>query len=277
MKQTGQYFPFDDSYQISYVPTDSNTGGSETELIDRFRQGSELKTNRQRFMGMQPKIWSGDLDHVVNVTTVGQARSYTEFENSKLFEDLPIYNAVSYIVLGPNYPLPIVFNEGPQQEEEAYMEPLTIPYRKNSPEGPFFVKRIAGSVEDGNNLDSIQKHTNKVTQFIELDAPLQARPFLDEGTFYWGTPQEGIVIDGYISQDQRVLQPFDDTSTDDVVQNIPNISDDMFEVLLRMNVNLNGDIRPSRTKGSPAGTDVYGPYSSSGIDSIAFSGMARGT
>jgi len=277
MKQIGQFFPFDDSERVRYVTTDSETGGSDTELVDRFRQGSELKTNRQRFMGMQPKIWSGDLDHVVNVTTVGQARSYTEYENSKIFEDLPIYNPVTYIILGQDYPLPIVFNEGPQQEEEAYMEPLTIPYRKNTPEGPWFIKKIAGSVEDGNNLDSIERNTNKIVQFIELDAPLSVRPFLDEGGFYWGTPQDGIMVDGYISSTQRIIHPFDDTSTDDVVQNIPNISIDMFDVLLRMNINLGSDIRPSRTKGSPAGTDIYGPYSSSGIDSIAFSGFARGT
>lgn len=277
MKQQSQYFPFDDSERVYYVPTDEGTGGSDTLATDRFRQGTELQTNRQRFMGMQPKIWSGDLDHVINVTTVGQARSFTEYENSKVFEDLPIYNPVTYIILGANYPLPIVFNNGPQQEEEAYVEPLTIPYRKNSPEGPFFAHRVAGSVEDGNNLDSIWRYTNKITQFVDLDEPLVVRPFLDEGTFYWGSPTEGIVVDGYISTQQRLVRPFDDTSIDDVVQNISNISSDMADVLLRMNVNLNGDIRPSRTKGTPAGTDIYGPYSSGGIDSIAFSGVARGT
>lgn len=276
-EQQGQFFPFNDSGEVYFKPTDSSTGGGDTELIDRFRQGSELKTNRQRFMGMQPKIWTGSLDHVVNVTTVGQARSFTEFENSKIFEDMPIFNPVTYIVLGPNYPLPIIFNEGPQQEEEAYMEPISIPYRKNSPEGPFYARRVAGSVEDGNNLDSVYKSTNRITQFIDIDLPIVTRPFLDEGTFYWGSTEEGIVVDGYISSQQRLLKPFDDTSLDDVVENIPNISDDLYDVLVRMNVNLNDDLRPSRTKGTPAGSDIYGPYSSAGVDSFAFSGYSRGT
>lgn len=273
-----EYSPFDDARTVVYIPTDSDTGGIETSAIDPFRQGVEIKTNKQRFVGMQPKIWAGNLDHFVKVTTIGQARSYTEYENTKIFEDLSKYNPVSYIELGSNYPLPIIFNEGPQQEEEASIEPITIPYRKNGTEGPFFARRVAGSVEDGNNIDTVFKNTNKIAQFIDYDPPQDQRWFLDEGTNYWGSSDNGIVIDGYIMASERTLSPFDDTSIDDIPQFIPNITDDMFNVLIQMKVNLNEDFRPNRTKAANANTFVYGRDSSKyGTDSLAYLGLTRGT
>lgn len=273
-----EFTPFDDTQERVYIPTDVDTGGMQTSEIDPFRQGVEIKTNRQRFVGMQPKIWAGNLDHFTKVQTIGQARSYTEYENNRYFEDMLKFNAVVYIQQGPNYPLPIVFNEGPQQEEEASIEPITIPYRKLSPEGPFFAHRVAGAIEDGNNLDTIYRNANRITQFVDYDDPVNPRWFLDEGTNYWGEPSNAIVIDGYISGDERTLRPFDDTSLDDVPQNIANITSDMFDILVRMKMNLNMDFRPVRSRSANANTFVYGRDAAIyGTDSMAFVGLTRGT
>lgn len=272
------YTPFDDSQTKIYIPTDSDTGGSDTVEIDSFRQGVELKTNKQRFAGMQPKFWAGNLDHYVKIRTIGQARSYVEYENSLSFEDIPNFSPVSYIELGSNYPLPILFNYGPQQEEEAYVEPITIPYRKWTPEGPFFAHRVAGAVEDGNDIDTIFRNSNRITNFIDYKPPVQQRWFLDEGTQYWGSVSEGIVVDGYISGQERTLSPFDDTTEDDFVQNINGITQNMADVLLRMEMNLNSDFRPNNTRSANTNTFIYGRDSAIyGTDSIAFAGITRGT
>lgn len=272
------YTPFDDSQEKPYVPTDTDTGGSDTLEIDAFRQGVELKTNKQRFAGMQPKMWAGNLNHYVKVKTYGQARSFTEYYNSSVFEELPKFNPVSYIELASAYPLPILFNYGPSQEEEAYVEPITIPYRKWTPEGPFFAHRVAGAIEDGNDIDSVYKNANRTTQFVDYADPAESRWFLDEGTNYWGPVTNGIRIDGYMSDTDRVISPFNDTSDDDYVQNISGISSDMVAVLLRMKVDLNSDFRPSNTRSATAGTVIYGRDSAMyGTDSIAFAGTTRGT
>ena len=272
-----EFTPFDDSQQVIYIPTDSDTGGSNTLEIDPYRQGVEIRTNRQRFFSTQPKIWSGDFDHIVDFNAIGQARSFTEFENSPLFMDLPEFDPVSYIVLGPNYPLPIVFNDGPQQEEETSFEPITIPFRKNSNEGPFFAHRVAGQIEDGNNFDTIFKNANRTSQFWDYDDPPQRRLFLDEGQQVWGALDNGITTEGYSFGQETLLRAFDDTTIDDIPQSL-RASSDLLGVLYSMKMNLDQDLRPSRTRSAGANTFVYGRDSAIyGTDSIAFTNLIRGT
>lgn len=272
-----EFTPFNDSPGPIYIATDEDTGGIDTREIDAFRQGVEIKTNHQRLVGNQPKIWAGSLDHVVSVTTIGQARSFVEYENSLLFEDLPEYNVISYITLGPNYPLPIVFNDGPQQEEEAYMEPITFPFRKTSPEGPFYAHRVAGSIEDGNNFDTVYGNANRTAQFQDYQDPLQIRFFLDEGVRCWGESTNGIMTPGYTPGIERLLRPFDDTTLDDIPQNL-SAATDMENVLLQMQMNLNDDFRPAQTRSANANTFVYGRDAAVyGTDSTAFVGTTRGT
>jgi hypothetical protein len=293
--ESGEFTPFDDSQQVIYIPTDSGSGGADTLDIDPYRQGVEIKTNRQRFFSTQPKMWSGDLDHVVNTHTIGQARSFVEFDNSPLFLDLPEFDPVSYIVLGTNYPLPIIFNDGPQEEEETIIMPLTIPFRKNSNEGPFYAHRIAGEVDDGNDFDTVFKNANRTTQFWDYDAPRQQRYFLDEGQAIWGPAGEvpggggfffpstaapsalGITTDGYTFGQERLIAAFDDTTMDDIPQST-RASSDLLGVLYNMKMNLDLDMRPSRTRSSGANTFVYGRDSAIyGTDSITFLGQIRGS
>jgi hypothetical protein len=274
-----QFTPFNDSPEPVYIPTDDTTGGIDTREIDAYRQGVEIRTNHQRFIGNQPKIWAGSLDHVVSTTTIGQARSFVEYENSLLFEDLPEFSPVSYIELGFDYPLPIVLNDGPQQEEEAYMEPFTIPFRKYTPEGPFFARRVAASLEDGNNFDTVFGNANRVAQFQSYQDPLQNRFFLDEGGSAWGdgSIENQIITPAYIANIERLLRGFDDTTIDDVPQSLQATSD-MEQVLISMKMNLDMDLRPARARSANANTFVYGRDSGNyGTDSITFIGRTRGS
>lgn len=273
-----EFTPFDDTQAVIYIPTDEDTGGIDTREIDPYRQGTEIKTNRQRFAGTQPKIWAGGIDHVVDVSTIGQARSFVEYDNSLIFQDLPEFSAVAYIS-DPNYPLPIVMNDGPQQEEEAYMEPITIPFRKYTPEGPFFAHRIAAAIEDGNNFDTIFQNANRTSQFEDYDEPLNNRYFLDEGVALWGEgdTDEKISTPGYTPATERLLAPYDDTTIDDIPQSLDATSD-LEQVLIQMKMNLDGDMRPARTRSANANTFVYGRDSNLyGTDSITFIGKTRGS
>lgn len=274
-----EFTPFDDSRQIVYFSTNTDTGGSDTSEIDAYRQGVEIRTNRHRFYSTQPKIWAGDINHHINVTTIGQARSFTEYKNSLLYQDLPEFDPVAYIVLGLNYPLPIIFNEGPQQEEETSLEPITIPFRKKTTEGPYYAHRVAGSVEDGNNLDTIFKNTNRTSQFFDYDDPLEQSLFLDEGQNFFGdgTLENKIIIDGYSYARERLLRPFDDTAMSSIAKST-KASSDLLAILLKMNINLNQDLRPYKTRSAGANTFVYGRDSAIyGTDSIAYLGLTRGS
>jgi hypothetical protein len=163
------------------------TDGIDTTLIDPFRQGVELRTPKQVYNTTQPKIWAGNLKHHVRTTTYGQARDFTQYDGTQNFQEKPIFDPVWYII-DPDYPHPIIFNDGPMQEEEAIIEPFTIPFRiNNAAEGPFYARSVKGSLEDGNNLDSLDGGTTRIEQFIEYNAPITPRFFLDEGQAYIGT------------------------------------------------------------------------------------------
>lgn len=272
-----EFTPFNDSPGPGYVATDEDTGGIDTREIDAFRQGVEIRTNHQRFAGMQPKLWAGDTSHAVNTNTFGQARSFVEFENSLLFQDLPIFDPVAYLNLGADYPLPIVFNNGPQQEEEVSIEPITIPFRKPSVEGPFFAHRVAGSIQDGNDFDTVFRNANRTEQFFDYQDPLQIRFFLDEGGFVFGNTYPAIQTEGYIAGMERLLRAFDDTTIDDVPQST-RASSDLLDVLYQLDMNLNQDLRPSKTRSAGANTFIYGRDSAIyGGDSLAFIGQTRGS
>ena len=277
MSITSEFTPFNDAPQVVYIPTDSNTGGLNTIEIDPFRQGVEIKTENRRFLGIQPKLWSGNDGHVTSLNAIGQARTFSEYTNSSLWTELPIFDPVAFIILGHSYPLPIIFNEGPQQQEETSIEPIVIPFKKNTNEGPFFAHRVAGELEDGNNFDTIFKNSNRITQFIDYLGPLQPRPFLDEGQGVWGELATGITTEGYTLGQEVLQRAFDDTTTDDIPQST-RATTDLLQVLIQMKMNLDLDLRPSGTKSAGANTFVYGRDSAIyGTDSYAFIGICRGS
>jgi len=189
--ESEEFFAFNDTDRPRVEEAINNfasaSQGIDTTLIDPFRQGVELTTHKQVYNTTQPKIWAGNLKHRVKLTTYGQARDFTQYDNSPNFLEKPIFDPVWYIE-DPTYPHPIIFNDGPMQEEEAIVEPFSIPFRiKNSAEGPYYPHSVRGSLEDGNNLDSLDGGTTRIEQFVEYNAPKTARFFLDEGQAYFGT------------------------------------------------------------------------------------------
>lgn len=273
-----EFTPFNDLLPNNYIPAPFDTGGIDTREVDSYRQGVEIITARHRFAGMQPKIWAGNIKHYVNVNVLGQARSFTEFENNPTFKDLPIFDPVSFIELGNNYPFPIIFNKGPQQEEEAIIEPITIPFRKNSNEGKNIAHRVHGSLEDGNNFQDFNRSANRIQQFISYKE-LEFRFFLDDGGDYvgLGTIQNSIIIPQYVSTHEGQPEFFDETSVDDLVESIKTNDIYFTNILKQMDYNIDEDLRPNQSKSANAGFFVYGGNSSQyGTDSIAYLGRFRG-
>src|SRR5690606_30726142 len=129
----GQFTPFNDTdkprIQQAIQIIDA-VQGYDTTQIDRFRQGVNVRLPQHLYKTTQPKIWSGRFDHQTKVITFGQARSFVEYDDSTIFREKPEFNPVWFIEDRENYPYPIIFNDGPQQEEEASIEPFTIPMRK---------------------------------------------------------------------------------------------------------------------------------------------------
>lgn len=270
------FSPFDDT-QTHVRPPQPTESGYDTSGWDLYRQGIEIKTDKFRFMGSQPKVWSGETTGFTTTVTYGQNPGTIEGNAiglGSMFEDLPEFNPVAYLTLGVSYPLPIIFNDGPTEESEATLEPLTIPFKKSTNEGPFYAHAIRGSYEDGNVEGWVVKSTNIVEQFVDFRPGSDTRFFLDEGADYFGNlPREPFVADvGFVAV------PFDDTlpytpnnklqTTNAIIQMIVQDGSDEGEV----------DMLPYGKKSASAGSSYYGlNVGQYGTDSIAFGGWSLGS
>ncbi|MFA6049710.1 MAG: hypothetical protein WC761_00665 [Candidatus Paceibacterota bacterium] len=282
-----EFFPFDDggndNLQIQIAISGQSGSGYDTFGFDSFRQGVEITNSRQLYQSNQPKLWSGNLNHYTRMSVYGQARSWTEYENSKIHDDQVVpFNVLQYITDPDHYPVPIYFNDGPQSEEECIIEPFTIPFRKSPEEGAFPPRRPKGSLEDGNGFDSLLGATNRITQFIEYAAPLTARYFLDGGQEYIGDGAlaDDIIVEGFVPYIVRLGDPFNDTKDEEIVNQIDTSTDATFIAALKaLKIELDEDIRETYTqKSSTAGYSTYGPEQARyGTDSIAFGGLLRGS
>lgn len=278
----GEFTPFNDTDQprteqfriAKLVAKD----GIDTSAYDPFRQGVEIRNNRQLFIGMLPKMWAGNLCHAVQPSAIGQVRSFTEYDNSPRFEEKPKYNPVLYLT-DPNYPLPLIFNEGPQQEEIASMEPFIIPFKKPDTYSNFFPRAPHGTAELGGNTHDIGNGrfgTEALEQFEDYQMPGVSNPFYEEGEQYFG----GVLIEGFIEPNLKTVTPFDDTIFDQFIdQQIQTNSTDFMEILKNRDINLDEDIRQVyRRRSKSAGYDVYGSNAALyGTDSVAYHGLVRGS
>lgn len=271
------FTPFDDT-QTPRRDAEPTTDGYDTSAIDYYRQGVEITTNRVRFMGAQPKIWSGELDGATNVTTYGQFVGYVDSNAKELggkFEDLPKFDPVAYISMGNDYPGPIEFNDGAPQANEAVIEPLTIPFRRPANEGPYYAHGVHGSLEDGNDFDSyIVRGSSRIQQFYDLRPTPQVRPFLDEGGDSFG----GIRRDPYVSPVVKEIIPFDDANTFSPDKRLQTSEAAFLSAASAGIVTGEEDMLPYAQKSSAAGSTYYGLNAGQyGTDSIAFGGWARGS
>jgi len=290
-----EYTPFNDVDPVKAqadaisIYTTTGSGGMETTSTDGLRQGVEIRTNKHLFVSNQPKMWSGNFEHAVKITTLGQFRSWTEYTNSKLWNDNVIEFSASLYIKDPNnYAYPIYFNNGPQQGEEAIVEPLTLPYRLNKSviEGAWPIHRPKGNLEDGNPDTNLPQGNSRILQFIPYEEQLVHDPFLDAGQQYIGAGpiDEQIMIEGYVDYVRTVIAPFDDTRDEEIVKQVVLLGDDptdssYLQLLKSLDINLDEDLRQDYTqKSATAGYSVYGPNQSRyGTDSVAYVGWLRGS
>jgi hypothetical protein len=295
-----EFFPFHDDTLTGRAPevliTPSigmNTSSMNTSAFDHLRQGVEIRTAKHWLGSNQPKLWSGNYKHYTRIMTYGQMRSWTEYQNSITYDDEIIpFSPVQYIESQKNgtmtYPLPIYFNNGPQEGEEAAIEPLTKPFRLEQSyiEGAYPARRPKGNIEDGNPTQDIPQSNNRILQFIDYEAPLVSDPFLDAGAGYIGDGpiEDCIIIEGYVDFVQRMGTPFDDTENEEIIKQLSidsttSGSQAFLGVLYELHMELDDDIRGSYTqKSATAGYSVYGPEQSRyGTDSIAYVGWLRGS
>jgi hypothetical protein len=278
-----QYTPFNDTnlprIQRAAVSAAVTRDGMDTRAGDSYRQGVSIKTARHQFATTQPKMWSGNRSHFVRLVTYGQPRSFTEFENSSLFEEQPKFDPVWFLT-DPNYPRPIVFNQGPAQQEEAIIEPLVIAMRLKTNEGPIYSHDVRAGFMGGNDLESLRGSTEFVEQFVEFNEPSAARFWLDEGDRYVGTGAlvDRIIVPGFSAKLHREIDPFDDSAVESLVAGLSSKSVAMRTALHELDYDLSEDVRGSfERRSSPAGGDVYGPTQALyGTDSIAYRGWTRG-
>jgi hypothetical protein len=272
------------------VATYTQSGSSmDTSGIDGLRQGVEMRTMKHWLGSNQPKIWAGNINHITQIHTYGQARSWVEYGKTIQWYDNQIeFNPVLFITNNSRYPYPIVFNGGPMDSEEASIEPLTIPYRseKSYIEGSHPVHRPKGNLEDGNPTSDIPQSNNRILQFIDYDAPITPSPFLDAGQQYIGAGalEDCIILEGYVNYNIRHGIPFDDTKNEEIVKQL-NVdittpgSTDFIGQLKLLHIELEDDIRENYGRRSAsAGCSIYGGNSARyGTDSIAFLGTYRGS
>ena len=267
----------------------TGSGGMITTGSDGLRQGVEIRTNKHLFVSNQPKMWAGNFEHAVKITTLGQFRSWTEYTNTKAWDDTVIEFSASLYIKDPNnYAYPIYFNNGPQQGEEAVIEPLTLPYRLNKSviEGAWPIHRPKGNLEDGNPDTNLPQGNSRILQFIPYEDQLTHDPFLDAGQQYIGDGpiEDDIIVEGYVDYVRTIIRPFDDTRDEEIVKQVVLIGDDTTDndylVLLKsLDINLDEDLRQDYTqKSATAGYPVYGPQQSRyGTDSVAYVGWLRGS
>ncbi len=290
-----EFFPFNDSepfksdIQLLLSTSLITPGGMNVSASDGLRQGVEIRTNRHLFSSNQPKIWAGNFEHATRITTFGQFRSWTEYQNSITWNDNIIdFNPVLYITNQDTYPYPIYFNNGPQQGEEAVIEPLTSPYRLDQSviEGAWPIHRPKGNIEEGNSDQALPYAYSRMFQFIPYNPPITPNPFLDAGQQYLGDGPitDDIIIEGYVDYTRRVIEPFDDTEDEEIVKQLDIDTStaegqDFIAQLKLLSIELDEDIRGDYTqKSAAAGYTVYGPEQARyGTDSVAYVGWLRGS
>jgi hypothetical protein len=293
-----EYFPYNDVDPVNSqadaisIYTTTGSGGMDTSATDGLRQGSEIRTNKHLFKSNQPKMWSGNFKHATRITTFGQFRSWSEYQNDISYYDNVIeFDPVLYITSQKNgfdsYPYPIYFNNGPQQAEEAVIEPLTKPFRliQSVAEGAYPIHRPKGNLEDGNPDLNLPQGNSRILQLIPYASQLISDPFLDLGQRYFGAGsiEDMIVVEGYVDFIRTIIEPFNDLDDEKVVDQLALADTSQnalfISVLKKLDINLDEDLRQTYTqKSATAGYTIYGPNQARyGTDSVAYVGWSRGS
>ncbi len=284
--------PFSDVFETKLVGNvlDQISGGIDTSEIDSYRQGIEITRINYFFKGTQPKIWGGNIKHNGTVShekdfqIYGQTIDYTKFFGESNFVDnLRDFNSVNYVSENTTYPFPIILNDGPQQAEEASIEPFTIPFRKQGNEPVYAIARKIKGFIDGGQDNPYTNGTYLATQFFDMSQESNARKFYDFGDQLFGDTMTGSVkIPGFIPNTRTLSAPFNDETDRKIkMKNITLQSTDPMYAIVSNLKSFKEDesgILPVNKKSNGAGSDVYGPNQSRyGTDNLSFRNRLRGS
>ena len=291
---TSSFVPFNDHttfVSVTNTATSSNPP-MDTEAYNNLRQGIELRNIADLYQSNQPKFWGGDLTKTGSITheqefkTYGQAVSFVEFFGKPGFEDRENLNMITYLLHSYEGRTVVMLNGGPQFQQEAMLEPLTIYDRLPGIEGNTPAHQIYSNLETGNALEGKKIGNSLVEQFTfkSLSNDLKSNPFLDYGEKFIGTTITGsIKIPGYRFKPQEKAYLYIDTSNNfDVLSEITSYqsSSSDFEFVSASN-NLKfitNDLRPYGKKSTTAGFISYGRTdANTGTDSVAYIGWTRGS
>jgi len=257
------------------IPTSASFDGIDTSLIDPYRQGAEVNYYKNNFAGSQPKMGSILKNNVLDVPTLGFSVFLNDFEEEQAYRDSEKFNSYNFINLQRNYSYPILFNNGPVDNYEACLEPLTIPFRKKDSEieSPHYSHRVTAQLMDGNECVINKNSVDVVTQFIKTNkAPQGENYFLDMGYDNIG----GIIIPGVLTTNTTLFYPFDESKMYNEVEKISatGMLESVF-MSLSETLNLDTDLRDFNSKSACAGFQYGAAETYAGTDSVTFGGLTR--
>jgi len=285
--------PFNDSKVQTPIQVEKPTrNGVNTFDIDAFRQGVEIRSQRDYAKGLTPRIKPGNRpydtlasDHQYDFLTFGMAVSIAKTTDEiPWVENFGRFDPVYYINKRFDYPFPIYLNGGREAEYVAKMEIFTIPdnTKENVTDFPYYSRRSFGYVVGGNNRIITPEASEQLSQFISLTPnPKENEEFFLEGGYSYN--EFGIRVDGYVSRFYSNIQPYsdvyvcDNTQTNEKIISSLSFSGptDSLKLVLenKLQINNDSDLRPNNTKSSGAGI-TYGAFEAFvGTDSIAFGGL----
>jgi hypothetical protein len=283
--------PFNDIQETKLVENVLNqvSGGINTSEIDSYRQGVEITRVYYFFKGNGPKIWGGNIkhngivSHEKDLQIYGQTTDYTKFFGESKFNDnLRNFESLNFLLENTSYPFPIILNDGPQQAEEASIEPFTIPFRKQGNEPIYGIARKIKAFIDSGQNNPYTNGTYLINQFINISQEGVLRKFYDFGEQHFGEIIENSVkTPGYIPNTTTNFTPFNDETQKIKMKYVSlQATDPMYSVVSNLKSFKEDDngILPANKKSKSAGADVYGPKQSIyGTDNLSFRNRLKGS
>ena len=286
--------PFDeapyDRYQQQPV-----SGGINTNSYDQFRQGVSIRTQRELYMGMCPKMLPERQftpDSGNDSTVYGQPKA---FKDVVPFQDLEKFHPVKFISssVAPAQMYPRILANASLVDPyqlDGVLEPLVIraAVSMTTLEGSDPAHAIKGELLDG-NMDERRK-ASQIVQIYDYRPPVETKPFIDFPEYFGsgslrGTPEpdspaawSGITMPGVISATETRLQPFVDTTHQyRMIYDAYNyasgtMSPDMFGALQVMSGSSQTMLRSNQVSSTAGFVYDNNPL---GTDSLAFGGWKK--
>lgn len=268
-----QIIPFIEAPRIR-PPQSIVSGGMNTQDVDHLRQGVSIRHDRDRYAGTMPKLGTGRNDHVLEITTYGQS---SEFNEDPKWDLVDIFDPVRYIESQRALIFPVILANATLLDPErlgGFIEPFDIGARDLvRVDGPYTAHQIHAHLMGG-SIDSFEK-SNIVTQFICDFHEVEPRDVYIDSSDSVGTEGGDIAIPGYFPEDEKILDPFDESQTlgKTYFSGSSAMGADTQAALLAMTGSSTDSYISMFCKSAGTGfTYVNTPL---GVDSLAFGGLKR--